>query len=181
MEKATGRTFAQELGRTVIRPLGLTGTSLPGTDPKIRGAHPVHYSTLFSQDPKPAVHDVTDMNQSFSWTAGGAVSTTGDLNRFFTALFSGQLLPQAQLKEMVKTVSTDGAGWIPGTRYGLGVFEQKLSCGVTLWGNGGATYGSWSYALGTRDGKHRLATQVNGDWAGLSVFNQVLEAEFCSR
>ncbi|MEU1725306.1 serine hydrolase domain-containing protein [Nonomuraea sp. NPDC005692] len=180
VEKATGRTFDQELNRTVIRPLRLNGTSLPGADPGIRGPHPVHYSILFSRDPQPTVHDATRMNQSFAWAAGGLISTTTDLNRFFAALFGGRVLPGAQLREMLTTVSTEGAGWIPGTRYGLGIFEQKLPCGTSVWGNAGATYGSWSYSMGTRDGKHRLTTQVNGDWAPLSVFNDALAAEFCS-
>ncbi|MEV0200006.1 serine hydrolase domain-containing protein [Nonomuraea sp. NPDC050691] len=178
-EKATGKTFEQELDRTVIRPLRLTGTSLPGADPKIGGLHPVHYSVLFSSAPQPTVYDATRMNQSFAWAAGGVISTTGDLNRFFTALLGGRVLPAAQLREMLTTVATDGSGWIPGTRYGLGIFEQKLACGVTVWGNAGATYGSWSYAMGTRDGRHRVASQVNGDWASLSVFTDVLSAEFC--
>ncbi|WP_436761995.1 serine hydrolase domain-containing protein [Streptosporangium sp. V21-05] len=179
VEKATGRTFEQELIRTVIRPLRLTGTSLPRTDPGIRGPHPVHYSILFSRDPRPAVHDATRMNQSFAWSAGGVISTTADLNRFFAALFGGRVLPPAQLREMLTTVPTEGANWIPGTRYGLGVFEQELPCGTSVWGNAGATYGSWSYAMGTRDGEHRLTTQVNGDWAPLSVFTDALAAEFC--
>ncbi|WP_431926645.1 serine hydrolase domain-containing protein [Nonomuraea jabiensis] len=180
VEKVTGRPFTHELDRIVIRPLHLTGTSLPGTDPKIRGPHPVHYSTLFSQDPNPTIHDATEMNQSFAWTAGGMISTTSDLNRFFSALFGGRLLPAAQLREMLTTVSTDGSSWIPDTRYGLGIYTQKLPCGVSVWGNAGATYGSWSYAMGTLDGKHRLATHVNGDWAPLSLFADVLNAEFCS-
>ncbi|MEW1836338.1 serine hydrolase domain-containing protein [Nonomuraea angiospora] len=180
VEKVTGRPFAQELDRIVIRPLRLTGTSLPGTDPKVRGPHPVHYSTLFSQDPNPTIHDATEMNQSFAWTAGGMISTTSDLNRFFSALFGGRLLPAAQLREMLTTVSTDGSSWIPDPRYGLGIYTQKLPCGVSVWGNAGATYGSWSYAMGTLDGKHRLATHVNGDWAPLSLFTDVLSAEFCS-
>ncbi|GAA4069353.1 serine hydrolase domain-containing protein [Actinomadura miaoliensis] len=179
VEKATGRTFEQELTRTVIRPLGLTGTSLPGTDPRIPGPHPVHYSVLFSQDPQPEIYDATEMNQSVAWTAGGIISTTTDLNRFFTALLGGHILPAAQLREMLTTVPTDGSGWIPGTRYGLGVFEQKLPCGVSVWGNGGATYGSWTYAMGSRDGWHRVASQVNGDWTPLSTFTDVLSAEFC--
>ncbi|MFC4117259.1 serine hydrolase domain-containing protein [Nonomuraea zeae] len=179
VEKATGRTFEQELDRTVIRPLRLTGTYLPGTAAKIRGPHPVHYSTLFSRDPQPTIYDATQMNQSFAWSAGGVISTATDLNRFFAALFGGRVLPPAQLREMLTTVSTEGANWIPGTRYGLGIFEQELPCGTTVWGNAGATYGSWSYSMGTRDGKHRLTTQVNGDWAPLSVFTDALSAEFC--
>lgn len=179
VEKVTGRTFGQELTQRIIRPLGLTGTSLPGNDPKIRGVHPVHYSTLFSSDPKPDIHDATEMNQSFAWSAGGVISTTGDLGRFFGALLGGRILPPAQQRELLTTVSTDGSNWIPDTRYGLGVFEQKLPCGVSVWGNGGATYGSWTYAMGSRDGKHLLTTQLNGDWSGLGAFNDLLAAEFC--
>lgn len=179
VERVTGRTFAEELDRRVLRPLRLTGTSLPGTDAGIHGPHPVHYSVLFSTDPQPPVYDTTDMNQSFAWAAGGMISTTTDLNRFFTALLSGDLLPAPQLEEMLTTVSTEGSGWIPSTRYGLGVFEQTLPCGVTLWGNGGATYGSWCYALGARDGSHRVAIHANCDWITLDAFDDVLSAEFC--
>ncbi|MER5317751.1 serine hydrolase domain-containing protein [Streptosporangium roseum] len=180
VEKATGRTYGEELTRRIIRPLGLTGTYLPGDEAKIRGAHPRHYSTLFSADANPKIYDAAEMNQSFAWAAGGVVSTTGDLGRFFGALLGGRLLPPAQQQEMFTTIATEGGPqWIPGTRYGLGVFAQKLSCGVTLWGNAGATYGSWAYAMGSRDGKHLLVSQVNGDWSGLSVFNDVLAAEFC--
>jgi D-alanyl-D-alanine carboxypeptidase len=177
VEKATGRTYSEELTRRIFRPLGLTGTYLPGDEAKIRGPHPVHYSTLFSPDANPTVYDATEMNQSFAWAAGGIVSTTSDLNRFFGALLGGRLLPPAQQREMFTTVATQN--WIPDTRYGLGVFSQKLSCGVTVWGNAGATYGSWAYAMGSRDGKHMVISQVNGDWSGLSVFNDVLAAEFC--
>ncbi|WP_283138982.1 serine hydrolase domain-containing protein [Rhizohabitans arisaemae] len=182
VEKATGRGFGTEVTRRIIRPLKLTGTYLPGTEAKIRGPHPVHYSTLFSQEPDPTIHDATAMNQSATWSAGGMVSTLGDLNRFMGALLGGRLLPAAQQKEMFTTVETTGGPpWIPDTRYGLGVFTQKLPCGVWVWGNGGATYGSWTYAMGARDGKHLLATEVNGDWSGLGVFTDVLSAEFCPR
>ncbi|MFI7452384.1 serine hydrolase domain-containing protein [Nonomuraea sp. NPDC049714] len=94
VEMATGKTFEQELIRNVIRPLRLTGTSLPGTASKIRGPHPVHYSILFSRDPQPTIYDATQMNQSFAWSAGGIISTATDLNRFFAALFGGRVLPR---------------------------------------------------------------------------------------
>ena len=178
IEKVTGRSYGEELTQRITRPLDLTGTSLPG-DPGIRGSHPVHYSTLFSQDPAPTIYDATEMNQSFAWSAGGIISTTGDLRRFFGALLGGRLLPPAQQQELLTTVPTDGSNWIPNTRYGLGVFAQTLPCGVTVWGNGGATYGSWTYAMGSQDGAHLLTTNMNGDWSGLGPFTDVLTAEFC--
>lgn len=80
---------------------------------------------------------------------------------------------------MFTTVDTTGpVPWIPGTRYGLGVFSWSLPSGVTVWGNAGATYGSWTCAMGSRDGKHLLTSQVNGDWSGLAVFDDILTTEF---
>ncbi|MCX5381134.1 serine hydrolase [Streptomyces sp. NBC_00091] len=179
VEKATGAAFADELTRRILRPLGLDATYLPGTDPQIAGPHPRHYSTLFSSDAEPAIHDATEMNQSFAWAAGGLVSTTGDLQRFFGELLAGRLLPAAEQREMFTTVETAGpVPWIPGTRYGLGVFSQDLPSGVTVWGNAGATYGSWTYAVGSRDGERLLTSQVNGDWSGLGVFDELLDAAF---
>ncbi|MFD5885893.1 serine hydrolase domain-containing protein [Streptomyces sp. NPDC060334] len=179
VEKATGGTFAQALTQWIVQPLKLTGTYLPGAEPTIRGPHPRHYSTLFSSDAQPEVHDATEMNQSFAWAAGGIISTTGDLQRFFGALLRGRLLPAEQQQDMFTTVDTTGpVPWIPSTRYGLGVFAQTLPTGVTVWGNAGATYGSWTYAVGTRDGGHLLASQVNGDWSGLGVFDGIPTTEF---
>ncbi|MFE1875671.1 serine hydrolase domain-containing protein [Streptomyces sp. NPDC059496] len=179
VEKVTGGTFAEALTQRIVHPLGLTGTYLPGTEPDVRGPHPRHYSTLFASDARPEVHDATEMNQSFAWAAGGVISTTGDLQRFFGALLQGHLLPAEQQQEMFTTIDTTGpVPWIPGTRYGLGVFSWALPSGVTVWGNAGATYGSWTCAMGSRDGKHLLTSQVNGDWSGLGVFGDVLTTEF---
>ncbi|MET8800640.1 serine hydrolase [Nocardia sp. NPDC004568] len=129
--------------------------------------------------PAPTIYDATEMNQSFAWSAGGIISTTGDLHRFFGALLGGRLLPPAQQQELLTTVPTDGSNWIPGTRYGLGIFAQTLACGVTVWGNGGATYGSWTYAMGSQDGAHLLTSNMNGGWSDLGPFTDVLTAEFC--
>ncbi|MET9609305.1 serine hydrolase domain-containing protein [Streptomyces sp. NPDC006512] len=179
IEKATGGTFGEALMQRIVQPLALTGTYLPGTEPAIRGPHPRHYSTLFASDVPPRVHDATEMNQSFAWAAGGIISTTGDLQRFFGELLRGHLLPAGQQQEMFTTVDTAGpVPWIPQTRYGLGVFSWTLPSGVTVWGNAGATYGSWTCALGSRDGEHLLTGQVNGDWSGLPVFDGILTAEF---
>lgn len=61
------------------------------------------------------------------------ISTNSDLDRFFTALLGGRLLPAAQLAQMRTTVpiGTTGAG------YGLGIISRPLSCGGVYWGHGG--------------------------------------------
>jgi D-alanyl-D-alanine carboxypeptidase len=164
VEQATGSTLADEIDRRIAHPLGLTGTYLPGADNTVRIPHARHYSR-FDQAGRPAeIHDVTDADLSWAGAAGGMVSTTSDLHRFLSALLHGRLLPPAQQEELFTTVPTDGAGWLPDTRYGLGVYSQRLPGGATLWGGGGYIQGSMSYAMGDREGIRLLVSNLNGDW-----------------
>ncbi len=59
----------------------------------------------------------------------------------------------------------------------LGLMDTRLSCGVHVWGHNGGIYGSASDAATTADGRHSLAVNFNGDWAGDT--QEVVEAEFC--
>src|SRR5919206_1772061 len=104
--------------------------------------------------PDAEIHDGTELDSSMFWAAGGMISTTEDLHRFFRALLGGRLLPPAQQEEMFAVVPTKD--WIPGTAYSLGISSVTLPCGATVWGMGGAIFGSWSYAYGTRDGVDRV-------------------------
>ncbi|MBB6345820.1 D-alanyl-D-alanine carboxypeptidase [Nonomuraea muscovyensis] len=178
IEKATGAKLADEIARRIARPLGLTGTYLPGPETAIRGPHPRHYTKL----PGGEIQDVTELDVSWAWAAGGMVSTTADLHRFMGALLGGRLLPAAQQREMFTMVSTKGADWIPDTRYGLGVYSQELPCGVTVWGGGGSIFGSWTYAMGSRNGGHLVVTNMNGDWNDpMATSVKLLQARFCPR
>jgi D-alanyl-D-alanine carboxypeptidase len=184
IERVTGGALADEVSQRITRPLGLVGTYLPrGSDPAIQGPHSTHYTKLMDPDPDAKVYDVTELDSSMFGAAGGMISTAGDLHQYFSALLGGQLLPPTQQQEMFTTVPAKD--WIPHARYGLGVSSVKLPGGVTVWGMGGALFGSWSYTYGTRDGKHMLVTNVNGDWANggwddpIGIFTDVLQAEFC--
>ncbi|MEU9160844.1 serine hydrolase domain-containing protein [Streptomyces sp. NPDC048424] len=180
VEKVTGRSYADELDERIVRPLGLTGTYLPGGDQhELRGPHTRLYSKNHLPAPDAEIHDVTEIDASFAWTAGGMVSTVGDLNRFFGALLAGRLLPPAQQEEMFTVFPTPAGKWIPGTSYGLGVASVDLSSGATVWGMGGAFTGSFCYTYGTRDGEHLVSQSLNGDWSDpIGLFTEVLEAEF---
>ncbi|MEV4832949.1 serine hydrolase domain-containing protein [Nonomuraea sp. NPDC049486] len=175
VERVTGSTLAEEIARHVTRPLGLTGTYLPGDDQTLREPHARHYA----KQPDAEIHDVTATDLSWAWAAGGMVSTTADLHAFLHALLRGRLLPPGLRREMFTTVSTEGTGWVPHARYGLGVYSQRLSCGVTVWGGGGAVPGSWSYAMADRDGSRAVVANANGDWGDLmATFGDLLDARF---
>ncbi|MEU8893855.1 serine hydrolase domain-containing protein [Streptomyces sp. NPDC048442] len=177
IEKATGRSYAQEVTRRVIRPLNLRGTSFPGTAPQLPKPHPVGYSRLHAKEPDAPVHDATEQNMTWLGASGDVISTTDDLNRFQRALMRGKLLPAAQLEEMLQEVpAPDGTG------FGLGVEFATLSCGVKVVGKSGRANGSLSAMVGTQDGKHQLTFNVNGDWlSDGSLYVNVIEAEFCGR
>ncbi|MFE0172311.1 serine hydrolase domain-containing protein [Streptomyces sp. NPDC059002] len=177
IEKATGHGYAQEATRRIIGPLKLRGTSFPGTSPRLPDPHPVGYSRLHQKAPDAEVVDATEQNMTWLGAAGDVISTTGDLNRFQRALIRGQLLPQAQMKEMLDEVP-DGEG----IGYGLGVEFAQLSCGVQVVGKSGRTNGSLSAMVGTPDGKHQLTFNINGDWLrDGSMYTDVVEAEFCGK
>ncbi|MFJ7330788.1 serine hydrolase domain-containing protein [Streptomyces cyaneofuscatus] len=186
IERASGRAIAEEITERISRPLGLAGTYLPrGSDPTIHGPHSRHYTKLFQADPGAPVHDATELDSSMFWAAGGMISTAGDLSRFFRALLGGRILPADQQRDMFTTVPT--RDWIPNAAYGLGVSSVRLPCGKTVWGMGGALFGSWSYAYGARDGEQTVITNVNGDWSNgvwddpIGIFSDLLQAKFCRR
>ncbi|MFD3869517.1 serine hydrolase domain-containing protein [Streptomyces sp. NPDC058623] len=179
IQKATGHSYAHEIEQRVLSPLHLDSTSLPGTRARVPGPSGRAYSKLTGElagpgEPNSAIYDVTELNPSFAGAAGEMISTNRDLNRFYRALFSGRLLEEPQLKEMMTTVSIKN---MPTFSYGLGLMRLTLSCGTEVWGHNGGIQGSISQTMATADGEHVLSLNFNGDW---NVHEQrLVEAEFC--
>ncbi|MER7106163.1 serine hydrolase domain-containing protein [Streptomyces sp. NPDC000229] len=174
IEKVTGRPYGKEVERRILKPLKLRATSVPGTDARMPQPSGRAYSRLFA-GPDAEIHDVTEMNPSVAGSAGEMISNSADLQRFVRALMTGGLLPPREMREMTTTVPIGQDE--PGTRYGLGLMVQKLSCGKEVWGHNGGIHGSGTGMVSTRDGSHTLASNVNGDWAGDT--QAIVEAEFC--
>ncbi|MGW2647642.1 serine hydrolase domain-containing protein [Streptomyces sp. NPDC001393] len=172
IEKVTGHAYATEIERRVIAPLRLRGTSLPGTRTTVPRPSSRAYSKFL--DPAGPVYDVTTLNPSLASSAGEMISDSADLDRFYSALLRGKLLPPEQLKEMKTTVEATG---IPNARYGLGLMDIRLTCGVHVWGHNGGIHGSTSTAMTTAAGDHSIAFNFNGDWAG--DMQSVIDGEFC--
>ncbi|MFF8682344.1 serine hydrolase domain-containing protein [Streptomyces sp. NPDC015237] len=197
IEKATDDDYAEQVERRIVEPLRLRSTLVPGSSPALPRRHGKHYSRLYDDTPNAPVHDVTEFNPSVAGAAGEIISNTRDVNRFFGALLRGELLPRQQMKEMfaaVPVVEEAGEGEeepattrrTPGPTeaaavYGLGIRGDTLSCGVTVWGHGGQVPGSLSRVAATRDGRHVLTLNRNGDWGSQAAEDAVLEAEFCDR
>ncbi|MFF0292507.1 serine hydrolase domain-containing protein [Kitasatospora sp. NPDC004614] len=145
-EKVTGRTFAEELRRLILSPLGMTGTIAPGSSPELPEPHNHSYYRYADAGQERTV-DVTRQNPSWVGAGGDMISTTRDLHTYFSALMGGRLLPAGLLAEMRAPEATVG--------YGLGVFAQQTESG-TVFHHNGATMGSAALMYGTADGSTTL-------------------------
>lgn len=197
IERITGNTFAEEVARRVLEPLGLDHTYVRATgEAGYRDPHPRLYSKLFYkdgtdsgqvtgenwasmlEDPALPPFDVTEFETT--WTPGNIVSTTGDMLRFVGALSTGSLLGPEQHRQMWTTVTTEGSNWLPHTRYGLGLieFDPAATGGLTLRGVGGSYWGCMFFIATTADGERSVAVQTNTEMREWEVVSRIYEHEF---
>ncbi len=177
VQKVTGRPLAEEMDQRVIKRVGLRHTYFPARgDATIREPHPRGYHQDSAGAP---LRDVTDMDPSWGWAAGQMISTNSDLNRFFTALLSGRLLPAAQLARMRDTVPAEYFG--SGARYGLGIVSKPLPCGGVRWGHGGSLPGYETRGGATDDGRaaNVAVTVQPTDEAVMKRVERVVDTALC--
>ncbi|WP_063753229.1 serine hydrolase domain-containing protein, partial [Streptomyces resistomycificus] len=167
VEQVTGHSYATEAERRLIAPLGLTGTSFPGSRTTLPSPHGRAYATDGT--------DVTEIDPQVAGAAGELVTTLADLDRFYAALLGGRLLPPGRLREMLDTRTAQGS-------YGMGLIPVKLPCGTTVWGHDGRITGSYVRTAATVDGRRVLTFRVNTTTiADPDLEPRLLAAEFCPR
>ncbi|MFD9940976.1 serine hydrolase domain-containing protein [Nonomuraea sp. NPDC059023] len=142
IERVTGRPYGREVERRILRPLGLTRTSVPGDRPGVPYPHARGYEPVDGK-----MVDATRMNPSLDGAAGEMISTTRDLNRFTKALLTGKLTSEKSLAAMRTTEDTKA-----GFGYGLGLQKYPLPCGKAAWGHSGELIGYLTFSFTTDDG-----------------------------
>ncbi|WP_406222872.1 serine hydrolase domain-containing protein [Streptomyces decoyicus] len=175
VQKVTGRPLAEEMDRRIIKRIGLRHTYFPAPgEMTIREPHPHGYHRKPANTP---LRDFTEMDPSAGWAAGQLISTNSDLNRFFTALLAGRLLPAAQLAEMRTTVPAGTSG----LRYGLGLTSRPLPCGGLSWGHGGSFPGYETRGGATDDGRaaNVAVTMQLTDEAGRRNLERAMDTALC--
>ncbi|NUW30306.1 beta-lactamase family protein [Nonomuraea sp. SMC257] len=161
IEKVTGRSFAEEMRRLILEPLGLSGTVVPDASPEIPAPH-AHAYYRHEEDGRTRTVDITRHNPSWVSTGGDMISTTRDLHTFISALMGGELLPAPLLAEMCTPETKVG--------YGLGVFVQKTAGGGTVITHNGGMAGYATLMYSTPDGSRTLTAALNCvDDADLSI------------
>ncbi|MEJ8645975.1 serine hydrolase domain-containing protein [Streptomyces sp. MS1.HAVA.3] len=158
LRKVTGQDPERLITQDVIRRAGLRDTYFPGTDPHIRGAHARMYENLYGLIDPP--RDYSVYNMTWAGTAGALISTPQDLNTFYRALLTGDLLPRRQLDQMRTTVDVKDETGAVGMRYGLGIFTMDTPCGPA-WGHDGGVFGAGTSVMSSPDGSRQFALGYN--------------------
>ncbi len=169
IERVTGHSWASEVRSRILRPLGLRDTSYPADRPTVPRPAARPYQQFAPDGP---LVDVGTFNATAADAAGGLVSTTDDLVRFWRAVQRGQLLKPAQYAAMHQTVLADSfQDVLPGIRYGLGIFWAPDSCGG-FWAHPGDVPGTSTFNGVTGDGGRVVVLYRTTGLAGPVPFDQ---------
>lgn len=119
IEKVTGKSMADVFNEQIIGPLGLSGTSFPGTSAEL----PSPYLSGITEQGQPdgATADATNWNPSWGFTAGEMISTLDDLRTWGQALATGEgILGKEMAAKRLESLTTSVPPNTPEKSYGLG-------------------------------------------------------------
>ena len=176
IEKLTGHSVATEYRNRIFTPLNLTDTFYVHPDTAIPGTHANGYLT--PDEAGGALVDSTEQTVSWAQSAGAVISSTQDLDTFFSALMSGQLMSAAQLTQMQQWTTVNST-----QGYGLGLRRRDLSCGISVYGHTGTVQGYYTYAFASKDGKRSVTALANtsNNVDVLNTMARTLESAFCGK
>jgi D-alanyl-D-alanine carboxypeptidase len=176
IEKLTGHSVATEYQNRIFTPLNLTDTFYVHPDTAIPGTHANGYLT--PDEAGGALVDSTEQTVSWAQSAGAVISSTQDLDTFFSALMSGQLMSAAQLTQMQQWTTVNST-----QGYGLGLRRRDLSCGISVYGHTGTVQGYYTYAFASKDGKRSVIALANtsNNVDVLNTMARTLESAFCGK
>jgi D-alanyl-D-alanine carboxypeptidase len=174
IEKLTGHRVETEYENRIVKPLKLRNTFYVVPRAQIPGRHARGY--LAPDRAGAPMIDATEQTMSWAQSAGGIISSTRDLNTFFSALLGGRLTSPAELAQMERMVAVSST-----QAYGLGLRRTVLSCGIPVYGHTGAVQGYYTYAFATKDGKRSLAAMAttSNNRRVLNTMLGTLESAFC--
>jgi D-alanyl-D-alanine carboxypeptidase len=147
VEAVTGQKLAGELQSRIFGPLALDATSFP-TGISIDGSFAHGYL-----GPAGSLIDMTAIDPSVAWAAGGIVSNARDLTKFYSSLLKGRLLPAAELNDMKTGFPVVGV-------YGLGLQLASTKCG-RAFGHIGDFPGYRNIVWATSNGRRVATVMIN--------------------
>jgi D-alanyl-D-alanine carboxypeptidase len=195
IQKLTGMSASKAFQKRIFGPLGMKHTFLPKrTVWAIPAPHAQGYqfgtnvATINSYAVPPAqvpaalsgrlkpINDTT-ASPSWAWTAGGAISTAGDLARYVKVLVGGGLLDKRLQRLRLHSTIPVVPGQPNGVRYGLGIVEFAPG----IFGHDGQIPGYSSfmvYDIRTHDtiiiATNLAASPVSGENAAVVVAKTII-------
>ncbi|MEV7522939.1 serine hydrolase domain-containing protein [Streptomyces sp. NPDC091371] len=137
IEKATGRSYADEVQRRIARPLGLRHTYSPQAgDPTIPG---------------PVLADPSEI-PPWAWAEGGMISNAPDLERFMTALMRGRLLRPAEQRQLFVMPALSVGVDKDKDRFSMAGLMRSEINGTVVWGKTGSMGRSTNGMFATEHG-----------------------------
>jgi D-alanyl-D-alanine carboxypeptidase len=160
LEGVTGRPLDEVLQTLVFDPAAMSDTTLGGAYPVqgYAGSRPLDDPYL------PIVR-----------ASGGVVSTVTDVDRFFTALWGGELFDRSLVAAMIEPRGIVGP-W--GMDYGLGVWHHRAGCGNAI-GHKGQGPGFSTRAFTHTEADRSVVVMVN-DGDGDQVADVFVTAALCA-
>ena len=161
IQAATRRSYARVLTRAVLRPLGLSHTTLPVRTHLDR---PFIHGYALDRKTETPREDVSQVVAAgWAWASGGVVSTPADLNRFIRGYVGGRLI-SAKLRARWQRLFMPASGSEPpGPGFnsaGMALFRYQTRRG-TVYGHSGNTLGYTQYAFSSRDGSRSATVSIN--------------------
>ncbi|MFD3438273.1 serine hydrolase domain-containing protein [Streptomyces sp. NPDC058685] len=162
-EKVGGRPLAEQFRTRLLAPLGLAGTSLPGTgDVNLPAPYSHGYmygGTSYALVDKPYPADLqaaarsgklepvdyTHQNPSYATAAGGAISTADDMATWIRSLVTGKVLDPAAQKQWLNSLQAEDPAAPDGQKYGYGITYQRFGPRAAMYYHGGELPGFNSF------------------------------------
>ncbi|MFH1836846.1 MAG: alpha/beta fold hydrolase [Candidatus Omnitrophota bacterium] len=141
IEKVSGDTVDDQIGKRILKPMGLSNTSFPTDYPGM----PSPYAHGYELDDNKKWQDATVYSPSLLWSAGAMISDMRDMKRWVKAYTVGTTNSKAAQKERLTWVDTPKGKDL---KFGLGIGNTNGWIGYT---GGTRGYNTAAYYLPEAD------------------------------
>ena len=158
LAEATGTPLGQVLHREIFRPAKMAHTRLGGS-----------FTVVGHDDGVP----LGSQDIGVPHGSGSVVSTAQDVDRFYHALWSGDLVPL----HMVDIMARSTGPLMPNAEYGLGLWRQQMWCGTGVGHSGsgpGVATKAWRL-----EGTDRSVVVLVNDADGQATADALADAALC--
>lgn len=160
IEKITGQKLFGLIAEHFIKPLALTQTGASDTAelPGLASGYQAKDNPFGLPASTTVTPGLLAWNPAIEWAGGGVISTSGDLAKWGSALYTGAALGGSYLPEILQSVAV-----APEVRYGIATAIRRNRQNQRMYGHTGWIPGYCSSMLYYPELKAAIAFQINTD------------------